>query len=95
MRNFYGDAITLQNNFISGIDIGESLNQAYHYQNLLASVKEKSKEQIIVHEIPFDVNKANLVNKIQKIIIRGGLDYEKDCIFNIDIDLWLWISCLQ
>ena len=34
--------------------------------------KEKSKEQIVISEIPFDVNKANLVNKIDSIeLIRN------------------------
>jgi len=37
-------------------------------------VKEKGKEQIIVHEIPFDVNKANLVNKIDAIRIDKKID---------------------
>lgn len=37
-------------------------------------VKGKGKEQIIVHEIPFDVNKANLVNKIDAIRIDKKID---------------------
>ena len=37
-------------------------------------VKEKGKEQIIVHEIPFDVNKANLVNKIDAIRIDKKIE---------------------
>ena len=37
-------------------------------------VKEKSKEQIIVTEIPFEVNKANLVSKIDAIRIDKKID---------------------
>lgn len=37
-------------------------------------VKEKGKEQIIVHEIPFDVNKASLVNKIDQIRIEKKIE---------------------
>ena len=36
--------------------------------------KEKSKEQIVIHEIPFDVNKANLVNRIDSIRIDKKID---------------------
>lgn len=36
--------------------------------------KEKSKEQIIIHEIPFEVNKAMLVNKIDSIRIDKKID---------------------
>jgi len=36
--------------------------------------KEKTKEQIVIHEIPFDVNKANLVNKIDSIRIDKKID---------------------
>ena len=36
--------------------------------------KEKSKEQIIIYEIPFEVNKANLVNKIDSIRIDKKID---------------------
>lgn len=36
--------------------------------------KEKGKEQIIVNEIPFEVNKANLVNKIDAIRIDKKID---------------------
>lgn len=36
--------------------------------------KEKSKEQIIIHEIPFEVNKAMLVNKIESIRIDKKID---------------------
>ncbi len=37
-------------------------------------VKEKSKEQIIIHEIPFEVNKANLIKKIDEIRIDKKID---------------------
>ncbi len=37
-------------------------------------VKEKGKEQLVVTEIPFDVNKANLVNKIDAIRIEKKID---------------------
>ena len=37
-------------------------------------VKEKGKEQLIIHEIPFDVNKATLVNKIEAIRIDKKID---------------------
>ena len=37
-------------------------------------VKEKGKEQIIIHEIPFEVNKANLVAKINEIRIDKKID---------------------
>lgn len=37
-------------------------------------VREKSHEQIIVHEIPFEVNKAMLVNKIDSIRIDKKID---------------------
>ena len=37
-------------------------------------VKEKGKEQIIISEIPFEVNKANLVNKIDAIRIDKKID---------------------
>ena len=37
-------------------------------------VKEKGREQIIIHEIPFDVNKAMLVNKIDSIRIDKKID---------------------
>lgn len=37
-------------------------------------LKEKGKEQIVVTEIPFDVNKANLVNKIDAIRIEKKID---------------------
>ena len=37
-------------------------------------VKEKGKEQIVVTEIPFDVNKANLVNKIDAIRIDKKIE---------------------
>ena len=37
-------------------------------------VKEKGKEQIVVTEIPFEVNKANLVNKIDSIRIDKKID---------------------
>ena len=37
-------------------------------------VKEKGKEQIIIDEIPFDVNKANLVKKISEIAIEKKID---------------------
>ncbi len=36
--------------------------------------KEKGKEQIIINEIPFEVNKANLVNKIDAIRIDKKID---------------------
>lgn len=36
--------------------------------------KEKSREQIIIHEIPFEVNKAMLVNKIDSIRIDKKID---------------------
>ena len=36
--------------------------------------KEKSKEQIIIHEIPFEVNKALLVNKIDSIRIDKKIE---------------------
>lgn len=36
--------------------------------------KEKGKEQIIINEIPFEVNKANLVNKIDTIRIDKKID---------------------
>ena len=37
-------------------------------------VKEKGREQIIIHEIPFEVNKAMLVNKIDSIRIDKKID---------------------
>lgn len=37
-------------------------------------VKNKGKEQIIVHEIPFDINKAQLVKKIDEIRIDKKID---------------------
>ena len=37
-------------------------------------VKEKGREQIIIHEIPFDVNKAMLVNKIDSIRIDKKIE---------------------
>ena len=36
--------------------------------------KEKGKEQIVITEIPFDVNKANLVNKIDAIRIEKKIE---------------------
>ena len=36
--------------------------------------REKSKDQIIIHEIPFEVNKAMLVNKIDSIRIDKKID---------------------
>ena len=37
-------------------------------------VKEKGREQIVIHEIPFEVNKAMLVNKIDSIRIDKKID---------------------
>ena len=37
-------------------------------------VKEKSKEQIIIDEIPFDVNKASLVKRISELAIEKKID---------------------
>jgi topoisomerase-4 subunit A len=37
-------------------------------------LKEKGREQIIIHEIPFEVNKAMLVNKIDSIRIDKKID---------------------
>lgn len=37
-------------------------------------VKEKGKEQIVIHEIPFEVNKANLVAKIAEIKYDKKID---------------------
>ena len=37
-------------------------------------IKEKGKEQLIIYEIPFDVNKATLVNKIEAIRIDKKID---------------------
>ena len=37
-------------------------------------IKEKGKEQIVIHEIPFEVNKANLVAKIAEIKFDKKID---------------------
>ena len=58
-------------------------------------VKEKGKEQIIIHEIPFDTNKQQLVKKIDDIRISGKVsgmaevrdESDKDAFVRIVIDL--------
>ena len=37
-------------------------------------VKEKGKEQIIIHEIPFDVNKANLVKRMSELVLDKKIE---------------------
>ncbi len=98
MRNFYGDAITLQNNFISGIDIGESLNQAYHYQNLLASVKEKSKDNVIdiyavTSKIVADMeyqrkNYKKALKYYEQVLIEGDINVHYETILEYIADIY-------
>ena len=46
-----------------------TLNSKIYYKTKNKIVKNKSKDQIVINEIPFDVNKTNIIKKIDEIRI--------------------------